>query len=164
MRARTTRDGGASEERSQTLFGLFSSPPFTDPLLGEFCRSRGMWRGTMDLEGVRVPVALPGSRSAPDARAIDIARAIPSIYAESRGLIAAAMFEHHAPYAADPPRVTRPEDIWPHTSVEYVAVITLDGELGIEIGYRVAWDEEHTLGARLQNGRLVELNGSVLPP
>jgi hypothetical protein len=45
-----------------------------------------------------------------------------------------------------------------------VAVITLDGELSVEIGYRVAWDEEHTLGARLRNGRLIELNGSVLPP
>ena len=28
----------------------------------------------------------------------------------------------------------------------------------------VAWDEEHTLGARIRDGRLVELNGSVLRP
>lgn len=31
-------------------------------------------------------------------------------------------------------------------------------------GRGVAWDEDHTLGARLRNGRLIELNGSVVPP
>jgi hypothetical protein len=86
------------------------------------------------------------------------------------------MFEHYAPYAdavvageleapeEGLPRISQPDQVWPHTSVEFVAVITLDGELCVEIGYRVAWDEEHTLGARLRNGRLIELNGSVLPP
>jgi hypothetical protein len=34
----------------------------------------------------------------------------------------------------------------------------------VEWGLRVAWDEEHTLGARLGGGRLIELNGSVLAP
>jgi hypothetical protein len=34
----------------------------------------------------------------------------------------------------------------------------------VELGLRVAWDEEHTLGARLQSGKLVELCGSVLKP
>lgn len=38
------------------------------------------------------------------------------------------------------------------------------GTLRLEIGLRVAWDEEHTLGARLRDGRLIELNGSVLEP
>jgi hypothetical protein len=46
----------------------------------------------------------------------------------------------------------------------YAAVVTLDHELTVEIGYRVPWDEEHTLGARLRQGRLVELCGSVLEP
>jgi hypothetical protein len=31
----------------------------------------------------------------------------------------------------------------------------------VEIAYRAAWDEEHTLGARFQRWELVELNGSV---
>lgn len=155
---------------------MFKSPLFSDPLLGEFRRTGGMWRGTIDLGEARAPLALPGSRSAPDPRALDIARAVPSTFPEWRGLIAAAMFEHYAPYAEavaagqlEPlgeglPRVTQPDEVWPHTSVEFVAVIALDGELTVEIGYRVAWDEEHTLGARLRNGRLIELNGSVLPP
>jgi len=157
------------------MFGMFKSSPFSDDQLGELHRAGGMWRGTIDLGEVRAPLALPGSRSAPDPRALDIARTVPSAYPEWRGLIAVAMFEHYAPYAEtvaagelEPPgeglpRVTQPDEVWPHTDVQFVAVITLDGELTVEIGYRVAWDEEHTLGARLRNGRLVELNGSVLP-
>jgi hypothetical protein len=30
--------------------------------------------------------------------------------------------------------------------------------------YRVAWDEEHALGARFRSGQLLELCGSVLAP
>lgn len=158
------------------MFDMFKSPPFSDAQLGELRRTRGMWRGTIDLGEVRAPLALPGSRSAPDPQALDIARAVPSGYPEWRGPIKAAMFEHYAPYAEavaagelEPPeeglpRITQPDDVWPHTSVEFVAVITLDGEPGVEIGYRVAWDEEHTVGARLRNGRLIELSGSVLSP
>lgn len=158
------------------MFALFRSPPFSDALLGELRRKGGIWRGTVGLGEARVPLAIHGPRSSPDPQALEIARAVPTSYPEWRELIAAAMFEHYAPYAeavaagesAPPgeglPRVTKPEEVWPHTSVEFVAVIPLDGALGVEIGYRVAWDEEHTLGARLRNGRLIELNGSVLPP
>jgi hypothetical protein len=48
--------------------------------------------------------------------------------------------------------------------VAFVQVAPLDGRLTLEVGLRVAWDEEHTLGARLHDGRLLELNGSVLAP
>jgi hypothetical protein len=161
------------------MFGLFKSPPFSDPLLGELRRTRGIWRGAVGLGAVKVPLAIHGPRSSPDPQALEIARTVPSRYPEWRQQIAAAMFEHYAPYASDAeavaageleppgeglPRVTQPEEVWPHTSIEFVAVIPLDGKLSVEIGYGVAWDEEHTLGARLRNGRLIELNGSVLPP
>jgi hypothetical protein len=158
------------------MFALFKSPPFSDGLLGELRWKGGIWRGTVNLGEMRVPLAIHGPRSSPDPQALEIARTVPSTYPEWRELIAAAMFDHYAPYAeavaageSGPPgeglpRVTKPEEIWPHTSVEFVAVIPVDGELSVEIGYRVIWDEEHILGARLQNGRLIELNGSVLPP
>jgi hypothetical protein len=158
------------------MFGIFKSTTFSDAMFGALRRTGGVWRGTIDLGELRVPLALSGSRTAPDPQALEIARAIPSGYAKWRGSIAAEMFEHYAPYAAavaagevDPPgevlpRITQPEDVWPYTSIDYVAVISLDGELSVEIGYRVAWDEEHILGARLRNGRLIELNGSVLSP
>ena len=113
------------------MFGMFKSPPFSDAQLGEIRRMRGMWRGTIDLGEIRAPLALPGSRSAPDPQALDIARAVPSAYPEWRGLIEAAMFENYAPYAEavaagglEPPeeglpRITQEDDVWPHTSVEY---------------------------------------------
>lgn len=158
------------------MFGLFKTPSFGDPALGELRRKSGMWRGEISLGEIRAPLALPGPRSAPDPQALDIARSIPTDYPGWRGRIAASLFEHYAPYgeavatgepeapAEDLPRISQPDQVWQHASVEFVAVTTLDGELGVEIGYRVAWDEEHTLGARLRNGRLLELNGSVLPP
>jgi hypothetical protein len=34
----------------------------------------------------------------------------------------------------------------------------------VEIGYEVAWDEGHTLGARFRDGQALELSGSVLAP
>ena len=62
------------------------------------------------------------------------------------------------------PTIDTPSSVWPHTGVEFVRVSPLSGELTVEIGCRVAWDEEHTLGVRLRDGRLVELCGSVLAP
>jgi hypothetical protein len=158
------------------MFGLFKTPSFRDPALGELRRQGGMWRAEIALGDIRAPLALPGSRAAPDPQALDIARSIPTDYPDWRAGIAASLFEHYAPYAEavatgapeahaeNPPRISQPDQVWQHAAVEFVAVITLDGEPGVEIGYRVAWDEEHTLGARLRNGRLLELNGSVLPP
>ena len=46
----------------------------------------------------------------------------------------------------------------------FARVLSLGGQEMVELGYEVEWDEEHTLGARFNNGELVELNGSVLPP
>jgi len=62
------------------------------------------------------------------------------------------------------PAIDGPAAVWPHTTPEFVHVTPLSGQLTVEIGYRVAWDEEHTLGARLRDGQLVELCGSVLAP
>lgn len=158
------------------MFGLFKTPSFRDPVLGELHRKGGMWRAEIALGEIRAPLALPGSRTAPDPQALAIARSIANDYPRWCAGIAVSLFEHYAPYAEaiatgeheahaeNPPRISQPDQVWQHAAVEFVAVITVDGELSVEIGYRVAWDEEHTLGARLRNGRLLELNGSVLPP
>ena len=53
------------------------------------------------------------------------------------------------------------DDGW---TVEWVSVEPLAGDLTLELGLRTAWDEEHTLGARIRGGRPAELNGSVLGP
>jgi uncharacterized protein DUF6985 len=159
------------------MFGLFKSPPFVDPELGEFRRSRGAWRGTIKLHTVTpVPLVLSGGRAAPNAEALRIARSIPSNYASWRPEIERALFEHYSPYAEavaagelvaaaeSMPPIDVPSSVWPHTTLEFVQVSPLGGVLTVEIGYRVAWDEEHTLGARFRDGRLLELSGSVLAP
>ena len=158
------------------MFSLFGSPPFVDALLGDLRRKGGVWRGTIDLGGARAPLALPGPRSAPDPHAIDLARTVPSAYLAWRGRIATALFEHYQALAEsvaggdlegasdDLPRIGRPDEVWPHVRIAFVAIPILDGERCVEIGYQVAWDDDHTLGARLRSGRLIELSGSVLPP
>ena len=159
------------------MFDLFKSPPFVDPQLGEFRRTRGAWRGTFVLDGAApVPLVLNGGRAAPDGEALRIARSIPSEYASWRPMIEPELFDHYSPYAeavaagevsppsSGLPRIDTPSSVWPHTTVEFVQVTPLRGALTVEIGYRVAWDEEHTLGARLRGGRFLELCGSVLAP
>jgi hypothetical protein len=135
------------------VFSLFGSPSVVDAVLGDLRRRGGAWRGT-----------------------IDLARTLPSAYPAWRARIAAALFEHYEALAQGDgggdldgasdgrPRIGRPDEVWPHARIAFVAVIELEGEPGVEIGYEVAWDDDHTLGARLRDGRLVELNGSVLPP
>lgn len=158
------------------MFGFFKSPTYSDPQLGELRRSRGLWRGTIPLAGATVPLAISGSRAAPDPEGLTLARSVTASFESWRASMAEAMFEHYEPYAEavaageeDPPAsglppIARAADVWPHVTPEFVGVTPLDGTWTVEIGLRVAWDEEHTLGAQFQGGRLAGLNGSVLPP
>lgn len=159
------------------MFGLFKSHPFRDAQLGEFVRSRAHWRGALSLDAsTAAPLVLAGDRSQPDPRALSLARDLPQLSQRLRPAIAQALFEHYQPYAeavADgdvpPPAVgllpiTSPADVWPHVTLLFASVTPMDGALTAELGYSVAWDEEHTLGARLRDGELLELCGSVLAP
>jgi hypothetical protein len=159
------------------MFGFFKSAATVDPQLGELRRSRGAWRGMIKLDaGGSVPLVLSGGRAAPDAEALRSARAVSASYESWRPAIAQQLFDHYAPYAeavaagelAPPspalPPLDTPSSVWPHATLEFVQVTPLDGVLTVEIGYRVAWDEEHTLGARFRDGKLLELCGSVLAP
>lgn len=159
------------------MFGLFKSPSFDDPQLGALIRSRGLWRGTLNLEpSLRVPLAITGPRSGPDPQALEAARQISASYPAWEPTIAAALFEHLEPYAQDVadgdlaapegglPKIDSPDDVWPHVTLVFAAVTPLAGVLTTELGYTTAWDEEHTLGARFQSGEFVGLCGSVLAP
>ena len=123
-----------------------------------------------------MPLVLSGGRTAPDAEALCLARSVASDYSSWRPMIERELLAHYSPYAEavtagelDPPpsglpAITTPSSVWPYTTVAFVQIGPLSGALTVEIGYRVAWDEEHTLGARLRDGQLVELCGSVLSP
>jgi hypothetical protein len=160
-----------------SMFGLFKSPQFRDPQLGELARSRGHWRGSLTLEGrARVPLVLSGTRSEPDAQAVAVARDMTTRYGSWRPTIEKVLFERYGPYAEalaagelPPPSetfpsMTAPNQVWPYVSLAFVAVTPLDGVLTTELGYITAWDEEHTLGVRFQSGKFMELCGSVLAP
>jgi hypothetical protein len=158
------------------MFGLFKSAPFPDPTLGELVRSRGLWRGTVRLDSGLTPLALAGTRTAPDPAALAAARELPTRLVAWRRAIATALFEHFEPYAEslamgeiqatdEPlPGIALPSEVWPHVCLQYICIAPLDGSLTTELGYATAWDEEHTLGARFQGSTFVELCGSVLRP
>ncbi len=159
------------------MFDLFKSPPFRDAKLGEFVRARAHWRGSLSLDAnSAAPLVLVGDRSQPDPRALSLARDLPQLSQRLRPAIAQALFEHYQPYAeavavgeVPPPAVSvppivSPAYVWPHVTLLFASVTRLDGALTAELGYSVAWDDEHTLGARLRDGELLELCGSVLAP
>ncbi len=156
------------------MFGLFKSEPFTDDALGSFQKKSGYWIGSVALapHGV-VELRLAGDRKAPDASALLLARELSSRYASLLHPIEAALFDHYLPYAqangrgeqgeleASVPDIADAKQIWPHVDPLYVSMERMQGVATVEIAYRVAWDEEHTVAARLQNWQFVELCGSV---
>jgi hypothetical protein len=159
------------------MLGLFKSKPYSDPQLGTLSRSKGMWRGSIQLPDSRpAPLVLAGDRSQPDSAALSTVRQMATDFPGWRSAIESALFEHYSPYGESVssgertetedwiPHLVESGQVWQHASLDYVAVLPLQGTLTVELGYRIAWDREHCLGARFQQGRLVELNGSVLPP
>jgi hypothetical protein len=122
------------------VFGLFKSPPFHDPKLGELLRSRGLWRGLLTLEtGVSAPLTLSGTRTEPHAQALAAAREAAQAFPSWRPAIEQALFEHYEPYAEavtagelpSPsealPRIAAPGDVWSHVSLVFVSVTPLSG-------------------------------------
>ncbi len=152
------------------MFGLFKSDPYTDPQLGTFTRAGGKWRGTVTLPGRGpAPVALSGGRKQPDAGALTFARLVPAQYGSLIPDIQKGLFEHYESYrqaheagdylAGEPfPKLGNDPSLWER--VRLVGV-TIDAE-EIEVAYETDWDEEHTVGARIRDGKLVEMNGSIL--
>lgn len=161
----------------QSMFNLFSSPKIIDPVLGTLVRSRGFWRGTLMIDHYgEVPIALVGGRAAPERDALIAARSASVEFQNWRARIERSLFEHYQAYA-DANRaeemspvsesfqaITSSSELWPNVSIEFLLVSPLDGLLTIELGIRVGWDEEHTVGARIRSGELMELCGSTVRP
>jgi len=152
------------------LFGFMRDPTVTDPALGVLAFSRGYWRGRLALGACPdVPLLMVGGRQGPNSAALALAQELPSRYPSMQGLIGEALFEHHLPYwqeidARDAERKVQlrsAAEVWPHVTLAHVIIDPLNPLFTVEIGYATAWDIEHTLGARLSDWQLVELNGSV---
>jgi hypothetical protein len=158
------------------MLGFFRSPAINDPELGSIERSRGRWRGRLALGGKSLPLALAGARNAPRADALALAKALPAAWARNLEAVAQALVEHYAPYQEavaagelEPPSpplpaIARASDVWRFVTLQSASVTPIGGKLVAEVALSAAWDEEHTLGARFEGARFVELNGSILPP
>jgi hypothetical protein len=151
------------------VFQFFKAAVHNDPKLGELKRSGGRWKGVVMLgpHGA-VDLILQGDRSAPDAVALELAHELPERYAALRGEIQAGLFEHYEPYCDEvnhAPEIASAADVWSNVTVPFVRIEPLrtNGRMvmTVEIAYLVQWDEEHTLGARFQDWRLLETCGSI---
>ena len=156
------------------MFGLFKSSSYFDPALSTFDRRRGRWRGTIDLNGVRIPLVVSGGGKQPDASALAIAKDLHAMFVRDRERLSSAFVEHYEPYAeavaegelasgSPLPIIHASPDVWSYVEIESASVTPLGRNLCAEVALRCAWDQEHTLGARYVNGTFVELNGSILP-
>jgi hypothetical protein len=155
------------------MFGLFRSGPFHDAQLGELRRKGGYWKGGLIVAPCGTfRLALAGGRALPDPAALGLAKELPARFTSLVPTIQIGLFEHYAPYkeAVDAgeyadgpcPTIASPDAVWSHVRPAHVLVESLEGMPTIEIAFHVAWDAEHTVGARFQDWQFIELNGSVL--
>ncbi|HEY4909189.1 MAG TPA: hypothetical protein VIJ73_06790 [Methylomirabilota bacterium] len=148
------------------IFDFLKASPHADATLGLLTRRHGRWQGKITLltDG-HVPLLLAGGRAAPDPPSLKLARDLIPRYASLRPAIARALFEHYEPSidgVAGIPRLNSPDQVWAHVAPVRVLIEPMGRVDTVEIAYRTAWDEEHTVGARFQDWALVELNGSVI--
>lgn len=161
------------------MFGFFSSKPFSDPQLGTLVKKNGYWRGTIPVEKQdNVQLQIFGDSKSPSVKGIELAHQFSSNFDALKKQIESALFEHYLPYQEaslsgelpegiePPPKINSAQAVWPYVSPVYVRIEPLNGapkpEPIIEVAFAVAWDEEHTIGARIQNWQLFELCGSVI--
>lgn len=120
-----------------------------------------------------VEFRVAGDRKAPHTPSLEVARALASRYEALRERVAEELFAHFEPYGesvergdADgdgrvPPPIGSAAEVWAHVSVPFAVVDATRPDFDAEIAFVTAWDEEHTLGARLKGARFVELCGSI---
>jgi hypothetical protein len=157
------------------MFDLFKTKPYADDQLGELKWSGGYWKGTIPLGSHGdVEIRVSGNRKEPARESLVLARELGSRFESLVPQIQNSLFEHAEPYLeADRagelvdgeeavPEIPDAESVWPHVSVEHVLFESMEGITTVEIAFSVAWDDEHTVGARFQNWELIELCGSVL--
>jgi len=147
-------------------FRPWRARPYTDPGVGTLRRTGGRWQGVITLlpEGP-VPLLLSGGLK-PDEQALALARALGGKYATLRDDIQNHLFRHYQPCAeagSCPVHINAPDHVWQHVALQRVLIEPLNGAMTLEIAYRIAWDEEHIVGAWIRDWRVFELCGSVGP-
>ena len=151
------------------LFDFLRPPPQQHAELGPLEYKGGRWRGTIALEKeARVPIFIPGSRAGPHPEGLQLAELATAWWTQARPEVERELYDHYDAGRDDPTvgsfELRNPGDVWAHatpTSVEIKPYRSLEE---LQVAIRVAWDEEHTLGALIRDAKLVGLNGSILEP
>jgi hypothetical protein len=158
------------------LFSFLKSQPIQHPRLGTLVRSRGYWKGSIEIpSNGSTTIVIAGDRSGPKKSAAQYASQVSDRYPSVIPVIEQALFEHYKPYQEavktgeypEPPDtfpdIKNPKAVWPHVKLEYILIEPLSGTMTVEIVYTTSWDIEHALGARFHdNWKFLELCGSVL--
>jgi hypothetical protein len=165
---------GLALQWAPKVFRLFASKPFVDEQIGELKWSRGYWRGTLALPSCGIfPLCLAGTRNAPNGVGLELAKELPGRFESLKPSIQRGLFEHYQPYREAMafgeemdgercPEIADEGTVWGFVSPAHVRIDPLGNFITVEIAFTVAWDEDHTLGARFQGWRFVELNGSIV--
>ena len=151
------------------LLGFLRPPPQQHAELGPLQYRSGRWRGTIALEKeARIPLFIPGSRAGPDPEGLKVAGLASEWWTQARPEVEHELYDHYSAGRDDPIDATlelrEPGEVWAHASPSSVEIKPFRLLDEIQVAIRVAWDEEHTLGAMIRDARLVGLNGSIPEP
>ncbi|MFO0390115.1 MAG: DUF6985 domain-containing protein [Alphaproteobacteria bacterium] len=146
------------------MFGFLKAADFNDEQLGILQYVRGKWRGKINIsDNNTVVVAMSGDRKQPHNQILEAARQLPAQYALLKPQIQQALYEHYEPYADESPvKIRNDASLWKDVRLVQATIEIQSGKLTTELAYEVTWDEEHTLGAVIVEGKFAELNGSIL--
>ena len=142
-------------------------PPQQHPQFGSLDYAGGRWRGTIELErGARITLLLPGTRGGPRPDGVQLAETAPSTWTQVRSVVEAGLYAHysavHDAGLSDLPPIASSREVWRHVTLSSVEIHPHRRRDELLVAIRSAWDDEHTLGALVRDGTLVELNGSIL--
>jgi hypothetical protein len=138
------------------MLRFFKSGPYHDVRLGTLERSWIYWECDYALPPLGTfKLKLRGVRKSPDASSLALACELPARLPSLLSQIEAKLFEHYGYGVPASIHMDKPEGVWPYVAPSHVLIEPLDGVPTIEIALSVAWDEEHTLGARIQEWRLL---------
>lgn len=129
------------------MFKLFRSNLFRDAQLGELRRSGGHWKGSIVLAPCGTfLLSLAGSREAPDALALKLAKELPEQIPALRPKIENGLFHHYAPYkeaveageetGSPCPQISSPGAVWSHVNPAHILVEPLSKVWRVEIAFR----------------------------
>ena len=160
--------------------GLLSAffPTKTDSRLGELHYGFGKWTSTnaRAFGKSMVPLRIFGDRSGPSPAALEVLQSAEAAYETLKPQIADKLFElyqniaHSAPASQLSeelgypfPKLHTPDDVWEKVRLKRVWVGAYGKANDVELAWSASWELEHTAGAIIRAGELVEFSASVGP-